>query len=110
MTVPGPGHVTVPGCISRDGIFDCCFSVNSGCMGYYLFPLGFSNLRTFVLYVMLYIDSSIVIPKLTMEYTIRNRFFYYRIIAFATIYYQIHPCYLVNSADFILRIVSEAKQ
>ena len=38
MTVPGPGHVTVPGCISRDGIFDCCFSVNSGRMGYNSIP------------------------------------------------------------------------
>ena len=32
VSVPGPGHVTAPGCISRDGISDC-FSINSGRMG-----------------------------------------------------------------------------
>ena len=33
-TVRNLVHVSVLGCISRDGIFDCCFSVNLGRMGY----------------------------------------------------------------------------
>ena len=34
LTLLGPGCVTVPGCISWDGIFYCCFPVNSGRMDY----------------------------------------------------------------------------